>query len=84
MSLFAVLKYPISVPPTVEQLRRLPVELLDKWIGESDWKNKGTHVGDKCTMIGEWYETFYSRPTTKIVDIRDVELLRRMVREYDE
>jgi hypothetical protein len=32
MSIFAVIKYPISDPPTEEQIIALPVDLLQKWL----------------------------------------------------
>ena len=32
MSLFDVIKYPISTPPTTEELEALPHELFQKWL----------------------------------------------------
>jgi hypothetical protein len=37
MSLFTVLKYPISWPPTKEELEALPKEVLDRWVEHNVW-----------------------------------------------
>ena len=83
MSLFDVLKYPIGTPPTVEQICNVPASIFDEWFEHSDWKGKG---GSKAG-IGNWYQQFYfcgEAGLPRSVDKQDLELLRKLIEEYDE
>jgi hypothetical protein len=79
MSLFHTIKYPISAPPTVEQLEALPKELFKKWA-----KNCGWVIGEGVYMRGTDYICrFYSMYETE-ASLKDIIRLRKMIQEYEE
>ncbi len=79
MSLFDVLKYPISDEPTKEELSSLPNILLIKWALAVKW-------------ITRPYERIHNFEFMNIVDFYkdrsgihpDITELRKMIKEYDE
>lgn len=80
MSLFDVLRYPISDIPTNDELLALPNDLFDRWVSKSDWD--GRAVSKK--HIVKWYQEYYgfTGPTGKM-DTRDIEYLRTLIKEYE-
>lgn len=82
MSLFDVLRYPISDAPTAEELTALPTKLFRKWRRITEWENRGNYKTPG--LIGEWYT---SRDLTLLVheiERREIKVLREMIKEYDE
>lgn len=88
MSIFSVLKYPISSPPKAEELAALPRELFIEWIHSSDWKTvKVAHEDHQ--HIADWYKDHWEwmtveKPDRYTRDIKDLEVLRQMVHDWDE
>lgn len=71
MSLFDSIKYPISCPPTEEELSAIPEELYRKWL----------------QMCGYgWVSSPYAMTALYRFDpfVEDVQLLRKMILEYED
>ena len=87
MSIFDVIKYPISIPPTPEQFERLPHDLFLKWYEQSDWATKGLEFRDRDPMhqyIADWYADFYFvKGYFDECDRIDLQLLKQMIRDYN-
>lgn len=87
MSLFDILRYPIGSPPTVEQIKALPSALFLLWIHMSDWKD---HYGEDIDReyIAVWYQEHWTsieeEPASFYRDHRDLETLRRLIRDYED
>lgn len=87
MSLFSVLKYPISSPPQAEELQALPRDLFVQWINNSDWRSI-TGVKDDYEHIAGWYEDnwvhmkAYSDKYKN--DHDDMKSLKQLIRDYEE
>jgi hypothetical protein len=81
MSLFDIIRYPISETPTVEELSNLPEELFKRWLACTEWGH------DDISAITAWYKRYlYSESGTLIrrVEKNELVLLRKMIREYEE
>jgi len=77
MSLFDVIRYPISNPPTKEELWALPPDLFNEWKKSVGWKNvRGVTPG----YVEAYYKEFNSDEAYKLDNIR---LLRKMIKDYD-
>ncbi len=74
MSLFDVLRYPISDIPTIEQIDAIPIALFERWKIQCDWR-KGV---DRCTIVN------YYEHVSKDRSYKDINQLRKMIKEYDE
>ena len=62
MSLFDVIKYPVSDPPTVEELTNLPIELLLKWLDLSGFSvdyNNNVFDEDRKEYLARWVIKMY-------------------------
>jgi hypothetical protein len=84
MSLFDVIKYPISNPPTLSELAALPRNILASWFKITEWKS--IDYDDKSiSNIFMYYNRDHSR-YKDIVKLKTQELqkLRKIIREYDE
>jgi hypothetical protein len=79
MSIFAVIKYPISNCPTVEELAALPKDLFDTWKISVHWSD--TDVVDP-NYISYWYRAGNSQ--AKSCRKHDIEMLRGIIQESDE
>ena len=85
MSLFDVIKYPISEPPTLEELNALPNEIFNQWISLSHWRSPGKWKD--ADGISHYYKNFYGSDHDAYPDqeqSRDVKLLRKLIEEYNE
>jgi hypothetical protein len=82
MSVFSILKYHISYPPTADEMERLPADLYDKWLVAVSWKSDMDDSSIQATraFIAAWYSIHPTFPGSK----RDINLLIKMIREYDE
>ena len=86
MSLFDIIRYPISDPPTEQELTALPVGMMCKWLQMTDWKEISparTNIAD----VVEYYE-FASNDSSapdgcKELALQELVLLRKMIREYE-
>ena len=79
MSLFDVIKYPISNPPSMDELRAIPDEVLDKWAINVRRFMKGA---SKEYMVG-YLSTYYRLSKDKIQSTYEVSILRNLLREYN-
>lgn len=73
MSIFTVIKYPISNPPTAEQLKVLPTDLINKWINHSNFNYHFLFPPQSNTP-----ENISRLP------VDSVALLRKLMQEYEE
>lgn len=74
MSLFDVIKYPISNPPTKDELEALPNDLYKIWLLSVGWAAYLSPI-----ILAIYYFNHYSLPGGK----DDLSLLRKMIKEYD-
>lgn len=80
MSLFDVIKYPISDRPTVEELLQIPTAIMTEWVAKSVWHG----YNSSCPDISHWYGA--DAPYTAEAHENDKEelaLLRKMIAEWD-
>ncbi len=74
MSLFDVIKYPISDPPTYTELTALPYDIWIKWVVQCGWqKNIARH-----TIVNYYAYVAIGDPR------KEIYLLRKIIEEYDE
>ena len=92
MSLFDVIRYPISYPPTKEELDALPTELYLHWIKNSDWSQfiePDTWEEDQSSMyatshVSNWYKSNISDSKVfKESDRLDLLRLRSIIEHWD-
>ena len=83
MTIFDVLRYQISDPPTESQLRALPESVYNKWCRSSSWKG---FPRDDMTVVAEYYNFFqhHLRDTDSVSYKEDIILLKALIRDYDE
>ncbi len=75
MSLFDVLRYPISKIPSQDELAALPKSLYDEWKKAVSWAYDADF---HC--VSDYYDRRYY-----MTDIHlDIALLRKMIKDYDE
>lgn len=86
MSLFDVLKYPISTPPTKEELSALPRDFLLQWMVMVKFNLSTDLVSgvDKETDIVSWIYECYTNDLVIPSDFNDLILLRKLIRDYSE
>jgi hypothetical protein len=83
MTVFDVLRYPISSPPTVEELEALPEDLYYEWISTSVWR--GYPLRNDRAHIAIWYINSYVSETRRYkfgCDEEDLDALRGIIRRY--
>ncbi len=73
MSIFDVLRYPISDRPTATELNALPKKLFEIWCYNSNWLSNPSVNYISDTYLG-----------VMISPHHDIILLRAMIKEYDE
>lgn len=84
MSIFDVIKYPISDYPTIEELKRLPRPIFDKWISRTKWQVPKDLDKGVAYMSGA-YKLFTAHKDKKYNRVHpDVRLLRNMLKDNEE
>jgi len=86
MSLFDVIRYPLSLPPTAEELSALPKELYTQWINNSSWKNIDTKSSMDLQWVSSWmceFITYRNAPYHEDIIIRDIHILRDIIKKWD-
>ena len=80
MSLFDVIRYPISHPPTEAEIIAVPDDIFLKWLNEvvPNWKPARSLHAIKIRLGGA-----YTIPVNER-DCKDLDALRRIIREYNE
>ena len=79
MTIFDVIRYPISYPPTAEELSRLPGDLFEAWRNSSEWSER---VCDQ-EWIAEWYARYLDTQYFLKADYEDLARLKQMIKDYD-
>jgi len=80
MSLFDVLRYQISVPPTEAELEALPKGILKKWLVEIG--ALGWHSYDDASHLPGVIAEYYQRNNRRD-DLFDIPTLKRIIKEHD-
>lgn len=87
MSLFDVIKYPLSVPPTREELLAVPEYLFRAWIYDINptFKNYYYSHGYMVEWLGAWHFIGSDVAENELLwyEKKDVERLRKMLLEYE-
>ena len=82
MTIFDVIRYPISDFPTEAELEALPKDLYDKWI-ETHWTIRGdVTLQDFVRWIASWKRSGWTDAHAALS--RSVRELRQMIKDYDE
>ncbi len=74
MSLFDVIKYPISDCPTLEELSRLPRRMIEQWAEAVKWQYIAKADIVRLVYLYHDEEAVHS----------DIIILRKLIKEYDE
>jgi hypothetical protein len=84
MALFDVIKYPISIPPTAEEFAVLPYKLYKIWIEHPDNSWSITHDDTRFDRlwVSKWMNINNSEMEEEIK--KDIALLRKIIKEYEE
>jgi hypothetical protein len=80
MSIFDVIKYPISIPPKREELEALPVDLLVEWMSAAGFADPD--YSDPSLLISRalaYYNCWVNSKNT--IPINGPMLLRKMIRD---
>ena len=85
MSLFDVIRYPISDKPTHEELDALPSNLFKAWILSTDWEflmleDEYSDI-NPAKEISNWYAMHHIKLDTE--DEKQIQNLRDMIKDYD-
>ena len=81
MTIFDVIKYPISNPPTKDEFKSLPDDLLFAWYQSSGWRGFMPNGYGIDEVVG-----FYNQNTTSstyLTALKELSLLRKMIKEYE-
>ena len=78
MSLFDVIRYPISDKPTPSELCALPKDLFEQWISQTEWGHFGNH--DTAWAIGTCYQ---NQSKIHLNDWKEIRLLKEMIEDYE-
>ena len=76
MSIFDVIKYPVSHPPTLSEIYALPPDIYKKWCKEAGWDTGTIRVG-LYHWLNEDNNTYYRRKYF-------VDMLKKIIREHNE
>lgn len=82
MSLFDVLRYPVSDKPTLEELERIPASIINKWVSKTPWQNYKDTIDDFRDWYSQCEEPAAQREHAN--DREEVDLLRKMIAEWEE
>jgi hypothetical protein len=85
MSLFDVIRYPISDPPTPEEIEALPQDLYNTWLELRSFTYANPRDRDRG-LVASWYSAVYDpdgREYMFEVDRKEVEALRTLIKSYN-
>ena len=75
MTIFDVIRYPISNPPTKEEFEALPADLYRNWLLAAGWASvpppRLLSLAFQLSVSGDFIHS------------SDLEFLRKMIKEYD-
>ena len=76
MSLFDVLRYPVSIPPQQGQLEAIPYELYMLWYKSVDGWNDC--YDERAASVCEYYNDPYNKSA-----LWELDSLKKMIKEYE-
>ena len=86
MTIFDSIKYPISDPPTEEELTNLPKELYDRWVGYWNYpvikELPPAHIAAYYRFVSNLRELEEDEGLQKVYK-QKLDILRRLIHEYD-
>lgn len=82
MSLFDVLRYPISYPPQAEEFAALPESIYNKWIKNSSWSIVDTESSSDMIWVTQWMKRNLNSPSYSEEIISDLKILRKIISEW--
>jgi hypothetical protein len=84
VSIFDVIRYPISLPPTAEELAALPEDLYTYWIDfhTIDWSRVSEDTKYDRDHVARWMSRAYSTISKDEVSI-DISKLKKLILEWD-
>ena len=77
MSLFDVIKYPISIPPNKEELEALPASIFDAWVYDNFGYEPPLNENLKARIIRFYINT---DPYSSQIAFNELGILRKMIR----
>jgi len=82
MTIFDTLRYPISIPPTVEELEALPWDLYIHWL---EVEHKSSAI-ERATVHRILKEIFTEQPDSQVARnmLKSLTTLRKMIAEWNE
>lgn len=82
MSLFDVIRYPLSDHPTAAEFNALPVQLFEDWCAIT---NRVTVASSKCYYVAWTYKCLLISSNTRDIERARTELrlLRKMIEDYE-
>jgi hypothetical protein len=86
MSLFDVIRYPISDPPTEAEFAALPIAILEQWWPMTEW-TEYRNLDRIPFHLCDYYNYIYYDNKKMLDDsslMKELDLLRKIIREYDE
>jgi hypothetical protein len=85
MTLFDVIRYPITSPPRKEDFFSIPEEMIIKWVDDNrcSWHDVDSESRYDRDWIFNWMKRNYSNHSCMVEIDRDIDLLRKLIKEYD-
>lgn len=87
MTIFDVIRWPVNIPPTAEELDAVPTELYRNWIKRSHWRDADTESSYDRFWVAGWMQRNWEDPRNYMVReeiIEDVKLLRKLIAGWKE
>jgi hypothetical protein len=78
-NLFNLLRYPISEPPTSEELEALPDDLYMNWLIDAGFGNAASWPD--AETVADYLDEYWDEGRDVVVQ-QDLDLLRKMISEY--
>ena len=83
MSLFDVIRYPVSCPPTFDQLNAIPTNLYRYWITRSSWSDVDTQSSWDPLWVAQWMRNNTGLSGCRINIEYDIRILRKIIEEAE-
>lgn len=77
MSAFDVLKYPISLPPTLEEIMALPEPVYKEWARDIFASEETSRITIAGTLNRIWHDANFANDTVSLC----VDKLRKIIRD---
>ena len=86
MTIFDSIRYPISLPPTKEQLEALPQDIFEYWIDKhtADWHRQGSDIRYSTDLVASWMNRLHCSTSASDEIKTDTAALRKLILEWDQ